>query len=398
MADSHRSVRSLKRHYISLAITILTTVLLLCFLNGVCFLYILAFGIDDAPGNVAIETYGIQLMQQTYPHLAREELAQLLTETWSRPFVYEPFTQFKERPYAGRYVNVTDQGFRVCKEQGPWPPHPEHFNVFVFGGSTVFGYGLADDETVASRLQEMLGQVRGRLARVYNFARGHYYSTQERILFEQLLCSGAVPDMAVFIDGLNDFYNDEGEPKLTRPIAEFVRKREEASAHSLRHLLDNRALTRVVRALFSREKPRDKKATQEQIKEYQDRSVLAGVIERFVRNKKIIESVAAAHGVRVVFVWQPVSTYKYDSRYNVFADRWGWGEVLRSRYGYALMAEFLKEHPQGANFLWLADMQQHEQKPLYVDAVHYSGEMCGKLARRIVDLLQQRGLLGPPPG
>ena len=35
---------------------------------------------------------------------------------------------------------------------------------------------------------------------VFNFARGYYYSTQEHILFEQLLRAGHVPAVAIFIE------------------------------------------------------------------------------------------------------------------------------------------------------------------------------------------------------
>ena len=32
------------------------------------------------------------------------------------PHVYEPYTQFKERPYRGKYVNVDENGFRFVTE------------------------------------------------------------------------------------------------------------------------------------------------------------------------------------------------------------------------------------------------------------------------------------------
>ena len=129
----------------------------------------------------------------------------LLKETWSRPFMYEPFTQFKERPYRGNYVNIDNNGFRYTKNQGPWPPQSQNINIFLFGGSTTFGYGVSDNQTIASYLQQYLNEKLGRNVRVYNFGRGFYYLSQERVLYEQLLTSGFVPDIAIFIDGLNDF-------------------------------------------------------------------------------------------------------------------------------------------------------------------------------------------------
>ena len=56
---------------------------------------------------------------------------------------------------------------------------------------------------------------------VYNFGCGRYYSTQERVLFEQLVSSGAVPDLAVFLDGPDhaaDPTSDEPHALNTTPV------------------------------------------------------------------------------------------------------------------------------------------------------------------------------------
>src|SRR6185369_12207002 len=115
-------------------------------------------------------------------------------------------------------VTVDPAGFRAGRDQRPWPPDPARFNVFVFGGSTTFGYGVADGDTIASQLQPLLAR-HGRDVAVYNFGRGYYYSTQERILYEQLLAGGFVPALAVFIDGLNDFCYDHDDSAVSARLA-----------------------------------------------------------------------------------------------------------------------------------------------------------------------------------
>src|SRR5262245_29273480 len=83
-----------------------------------------------------------------YPGLSAAEIATLRRETGTQALDYEPFTVFRERPQRGRYLNVDAAGFRHSSAQGPWPPDPAAFNVFVLGGSTTFGYGVADDQTL----------------------------------------------------------------------------------------------------------------------------------------------------------------------------------------------------------------------------------------------------------
>jgi len=162
------------------------------------------------------------LVEEIYSDMSQQDIASLLEETWTRRYEYSPYIQFRERAYHGRFVNVHGAGFRYSREQGVWPPAEETVNVFIFGGSTTFGYGLRDDQTVASYLQQYLQPAFQRPLKVYNFGCGSYFSTQERILFTELLLAGWRPEMAIFIDGLNDFYFANNEPALTGSLRELV--------------------------------------------------------------------------------------------------------------------------------------------------------------------------------
>ena len=345
-------------------------------------------------------------LKRVYPDLNKEAIDKLLKETWSRPIVYETFTQFKENPYRGDYVNVDENGFRIGKNQGPWPPEPDKLNIFLFGGSTTFGYGVPDDQTIASYLQQFLSDKLGREVRVYNFGRGFYYSTQERILLEKLLTSGFLPDLAVFVDGYNDFmYRFGDEPLFTSELKSLVGNNKIEIS-----LLNNLPLTRLI-AYFKRiasptlekkEEHRDgsrqlgssngQKRNTPAAKEetYNDKSIVTYVVNRYLTNKKLIEAVTAVYGVRSVFVWQPIAPYKYDLNYHLLVGD-GFDNLYSS--GYRYMEELIKKKPLGDNFLWCADMQERLQEPLYVDRVHYSGKMSEMLAATIANLLLERNIL-----
>lgn len=361
---------------------------------------------EAKPRDPVSEKYGIQSLKKVHPQLTEETIYELFHETWSRPFVYEPFTQFKERPYEGRFVNVDQNGFRASKSQGAWPPDPRYFNVFMFGGSTAFGYGVADGKTVASHLQGMLADGLKKEVRIYNFGRGFYYSTQERILFAGLLISGFVPDMAIFLDGLNEFYHRSDAPLFTSRL----RKRfdeEPVKPESMElYWLDKVPIVRFAKSIAYRtsklfaennDKSNDNSVGVVQVSKqidaeegkYNDEFIITSVVSRYLENKKIIEAISEAFGVRPVFVFQPVPTYKYDTNYHLFVGD-GFGAHTYSKYGYQYLEEFIKENPLGNNFLWLADIQQNLQRPLYVDQVHYSAEMSELLAIAISELIFER--------
>ena len=321
-------------------------------------------------------SYG-KYLKELYPDLHGREVNLLLYETWSRPYVYEPFTQFKERPFKGKYVNVHEAGFRFSKDQGPWPPDPKNFNVFLFGGSTTFGYGVPDNETISSRLQEYLSQKKNQEICIHNFGRGNYFSSQEKLLFQELLTSGFKPNIAIFLDGLNDFYYFDNEPLFTERLRKFVDNKGKT-------LLVDLPLVNIVKDIKRIADVQPDKSGEN----YDDKELLEKVIKRYVSNKKLIETTAESFHVKTVFVWQPVPTYKYDLKYHIFAGK-GFGKFLYSKYGYEVMEDFIRKNNLGKNFLWLADIQENVKKPLYVDIDHYSGEFSQDIAKRIYNFLTE---------
>lgn len=397
--------KKISQHYKACALILLNTCVFFLLLNTVLFVF---FKVKDhifgEKENIKVtRRYSNPSLQKLYPQLDEKSLYDLLIETWSRPYAYEPFTQFKERPYRGEYVNVDENGFRIGKNQGPWPPDPNSFNIFLFGGSTAFGYGVRDEQTIASYLQEILSNRLKRDVRVYNFGRGSYYSTQERVLMEKLLVSGHVPDMAIFLDGLNEFYFHGDEPYGSDVLRQLI---DGAGSRSIWALLDKLPMVRAAWSLKqlankslrkngdSGEQDGAKRVPLDKVT-VNNESIINGVIKRYLENGKVIEAVAAAHGVRPVFVWQPVPTYKHDLDYHIFAG-WGFGEHRYSKHGYRYMKELVKENHPGDNFLWCADINENAREPLYIDRVHYSAKMSKKLAATIADMLLKRNLI--PPG
>jgi hypothetical protein len=395
--------QKLLRGYKALALMLLNTCVFLLVLNVGLFVILEIQGhfFDVKESNPISRKYNNLSLKRVYPDLSEQAIDDLLTETWSRPCVYESFTQFKERAYSGDYVNVDENGFRITKNQGPWPPDPDKFNVFLFGGSTTFGYGVPDDQTIASYLQEVLSNKLERDVRVYNFGRGHYYSTQELVLLKRLSVAGFIPDMAIFVDGLNEFYYYDDEPYCTECRERFFNGTAQVSPEL--ELLNKLPMTRVANSLKDQVKKiltkRGDIAVQNEQEEiffdediYNDEVIISNVANRYIDNQKIIDSIAAVHSIQPIFVWQPIPIYKYDLDYHLFVAG-GFGQTSYSRYGYQYMAELVKEKPLGDNFLWCADMQEHLQKPLYVDKYHYSAEMSKMLAVTIADLLLERNLL-----
>jgi hypothetical protein len=347
--------------------------------------------INTARWDPVTSHYGIENVRKAYPGLDDETIRDLLYETWSRPLHFEPYTQMKEPPYKGKFINVHQAGFRISKKQAPWPIDQNKYNIFVFGGSTIFGYGLSDEQTLPSQLgQSLPDQVN-----VYNFARGYYFSTQERLEFERLLMEGAVPKLAIFIDGLNDFYQPDGNPYNTPALVELYSKYQGLEEQrTFTSWWDGLPLVRMVHLLRASGWDTSLRATKKPQQHFDptagmnENDKVERVIKRYLDNKRMITATAAQYGVKVLFVWQPVPTYKYDLGFHVFKQQ-HFGQHRLSEKGYPRMAERISEPAVSESFVWCADVQADKQELLYIDQVHYSPKLISLILDCMRAPLQQ---------
>ena len=135
-----------------------------------------------------------------YRHMTDREVNELLTATWNNPngdFAYDEWVGFKEVGRQSRFVNVNEYGVRL-NDPRPMPMNSIDGAIWVFGGSTTFGYGVADSETIPAIIQKITNQ------RVINFGRGYFYSAQENLLLRRILQAGHKPKTAIFLDGINE--------------------------------------------------------------------------------------------------------------------------------------------------------------------------------------------------
>ncbi|MCX7964804.1 MAG: SGNH/GDSL hydrolase family protein [Candidatus Sumerlaea chitinivorans] len=353
------------------------------------------------PPNPVIARYGreftLELERKIYPDLSHDEVQAMLNEMWGRPVKFDPFTTFRERRFQGKYVNISEHGYRRVRNQGPWPPAASNLNVFFFGGSTTFGYGLPDWQTIPSYVQDILREKfnLGNVC-VYNFGTNSFYSSQERAYFQSWITQNQIPDVAVFFDGLNEFFYIDNVPKYSRELAELldvVVRYKPPPSPWVSYLNDWPFVRLMMETLSPRQTqvyqltPQDFELTEADIRYFKNEQVLSSVIGTYRRNKQQIEAVAKSVGCAVLFVWQPIPAYKCDLRYHPFGHR---GKKMFSVYGYPIMEELHRKGELGDNFLWAADLQEGLTEPLYVDQVHYTSAFAKRIAEFIAPHIAER--------
>ncbi len=178
----------IKRLYAAAGILLLNTLLLCACIEGVAWL----------------------ILSWTAPHDKRPDLPpyrELWGDDYWREFAqseavqYWPYVLWRRIPYSGTMIHVDDRGLRLtpgadCQEGA--------FTVFAFGGSTMWGTGARDGETIPAYLQAGLQAIQDGPVCVVNFGESGYVSTQSLITLITELQAGHVPDWVIFYDGIND--------------------------------------------------------------------------------------------------------------------------------------------------------------------------------------------------
>ena len=144
-----------------------------------------------------------------------------------------PYLYWRREGYKSDYINIDKNGVR--KTCGNECTDSKKFRIFIFGGSTVWGTGVGDCETIPTYVSKMLSE-KGICAEVLNFGETGYVSFQETISFLLNLRKGNIPDIAIFYNGVNDVYSAFQQCQAGIPQNEYRRRANCKTPESLKRV------------------------------------------------------------------------------------------------------------------------------------------------------------------
>lgn len=188
-------MKSLGRSYIGMAIILLNTLILLLGLEVVSSIIV--------SGRPSITETEIQNFTSRILSLDYYQAQDWAETYWREHFEadkwdYIPHRLWQTRPYTGETININENGNRLTHASDCTD---EAYRIYIFGGSTMWGYGVPDWNTIATGMQIALIDDG---ACVVNFGELGYTSSQSLMRLMQLIAQGDIPDMVIFYDGAND--------------------------------------------------------------------------------------------------------------------------------------------------------------------------------------------------
>ncbi len=236
-------------------------------------------------------------------------------QSWVRDYIRElelnparedewhPYVYWRTKLYRGKYLNIDEAGIRRTWNRTA-SPTPGQLKVYMFGGSTLWGVGARDDFTIPSLVSKMLTTQLDSGVWVMNFGEPGYVSTQEVITLMLELRKGNVPDVVVFLDGVNDAFSAYQNGVAGIPQNESYRVAEFNSrgGFNWRQAVEKLALYRLAARLkrsrggFQRFAPTDGRSTD---------ALASEVVEMYLRNVSLVGALAQRYGFQAIFCWQP---------------------------------------------------------------------------------------------
>lgn len=331
--------------------------------------------------------------QAWYRGYAAEDTASMSTLAW------QPFVEMRRAPFHGSYITVERDGLR--RTVNPVPRSPATREVFVFGGSTMWGTGQRDSMTLASLIAKGLAASGAGNLRVKNFGQTGYILTQQVLDLVLQLRAGARPAAVIFYNGINDVAAaaQNGRPGI--PINDFHRARDFDMGRTLFNpsedlTSESRAFLRMGLIAAGRS---------HLLRRFQrpggfsggtsDDSLIGRLAQRYWSTVDLVEALGDHYGFTAFYFWQP-------TLHNTSKPLTPWERSLRA----ALDADPLKRRliplharvpgridagaaAMSGRFFDLSDLFAHDSASVYIDDIGHVTEtanvvIAGAITRAIL--------------
>jgi len=308
---------------------------------------------------------------------------------------YFPFTVWTVRKWHGRYINTDDN------EMGTWRRTIQALSqeckettvrkVWLFGGSTVFGTGTPDWETIPSYLSRKLNADQSSCWEVTNLGAEGYVTNQEAILLMEQLKAGRRPDIAIFYDGVNESLVGGlwGNPTKHWSFELIKAKVEEPGISRL--FLSFLKLSYTVQLI-------------QQIKQshspdgyptFSDEELAANVratLENYEANIRVVQMLAKEYRFKTYFFWQPVLAYgkkpltPFEEKLKKARDTELGGRLQRVFTGVYAQADRVSK--ESRDFFFLGNSFDEVKELMYVDEFHLDPRGNEIMADHIAEALR----------
>lgn len=286
-------------------------------------------------------------------------------------YLYQPWLGFSERVFHSERLNVDEEPTLPTRHtvNPTASPDKRDFVIWMFGGSTMFGWGVPDNQTIASHLASVLARrMPDRNVVVVNHGHSWYYSSQEVLLFQMLLRRGQRCDAAIFFHGTNDILGngEEDHPAFAGDMADMFLREQSFKRSRFLRISPAFPPVRLTRAFIENLSPPAPKS----------KPPVFDVLGRYQFNVEIASAAGRVEHIPTYFFWQPIPPLN----------------VTQRRENIARVSSVI-HNPE---FHFIGDLFDHDElKGIYLDHFHYGDFASARLAETIASIFLNQNGGGP---
>jgi len=315
-----------------------------------------------------------------------------------------PYIMWKRRSFSGRAIAIDRRGMRRTLYN---PTDARAPKIFCVGGSTTWGDWVADKDTYPSQLARVIPQHGYGPYRVYNLGQAGYSSTQSLIRLMLELRRGNVPDIVIFLSGINDAVIGTAWPKIPGSIFEVNKIRAKMTltwswrtiGQAMFHNLDTVKLLR--RWGLIRSDPFVKFTTNPELsvllrpgqRELSLPELVRLTVEMYRQNARQAAALARAYNFRIFFIWQPCLYLKnkplapWEKKVVAYNEARP-NLAIAFKHVPLVYAAIRKDPPRQEHFHDFSGMFRHHSGLIFADPMHLLAPGNRLLARKIFEKLE----------
>ena len=309
------------------------------------------------------------------------------------PSKYSPFTEALETERYSEFLSVGSYSNRcnynkinLCKQI----PQGGENEIWIFGGSEIFGYGLKNDETIAAHLEKLFVK-----KKVINFGQGFFYSTQNRILFQNLLTFLPPPKIAIFMEGFNDFKKEHflenefpGITSLTKNYETLIKKKKISKYLSFKIWISNQ-FNRLNIVKLYKEKKRKKIINKDEanIVVQDPDKTYNRLIDRLKVNLKINKSLEHKFNTKIINVLEPIALSFDDYSNSEILDSESLEHYNSEFFHYKNIYKLIKKNKTLMSYIDLNLLNLRIKDEMFMDYVHYTNKFSKAIALSLYNSL-----------
>lgn len=282
---------------------------------------------------------------------------------------YKAFVGWSSEPFQGKTIDIDSHGDRLHQNK-KFGKHSDR-SAYLFGGSTIWGLGTANQETIPALFNSISGMP------TFNKGEQAFTSRQSLVRLIEIINSEKNIDAIIFFDGVNEVYNlcrkksninDHGKGAYIKSTLEANSKKTGDFLQYLDFMFirgTKTLVTKIKRKVFQQ-------AAQDESRNCDNNKEKARQIaENMVKNWEIARDLAESRGILFRAILQPVAfigTPKLDHLPNLASSQ---NELVKQ---YKTVYPIMQEIIQKRGYDWILDYTNmfSRDEYIYIDFCHVS--------------------------